>query len=133
METKINELTKMKNETNLLLNELTPIINELFGDYQQEFFFEQLDDKKNSDLLKLTWGSVEYIEKLNENILLYVFSKKCAERFFKVKEKINYYKIWGNKDMLSEDELSLMFLYVYHIYMINNLSGELQCLIIEGN
>ena len=133
METKINELTKMKNETNLLLNELTPIINELFGDYQQVFFFEQLDDKKNSDLLKLTWGSVEYIEKLNENILSYVFSKKFAERFFKISEKINYYKIWGNKDMLSEDELSLMFLYVYHIYMINNLSGELQCLIIEGN
>jgi hypothetical protein len=133
METKINDLTNVENETTLLLNELTPIINELFGDYQQVFFFEELDDSFNSELLKLTWGSLEYIKKLNDNILFYVFSKKCAERFFKVKETINYYKIWGNKDLLNENELNSMFLYIYHIYMINNLSKELKCLLIEGN
>jgi hypothetical protein len=58
---------------------------------------------------------------------------KGYERLFKVKTMIDLYKTWNNSIVLNEDEKECIINYVYSIYMLNELSGELECLLIEGN
>ena len=133
METKVEQLTQIQNETSVLLKELRPIVDDLCDSHFNVLYFNTLDDTRNSDLLKLNWGSIEYIKKLNDNIQFYHFLMKGYERLFKVKTMIDLYKTWNNSIVLNEDEKECIINYAYSIYMLNELSGELQCLLIEGN
>jgi hypothetical protein len=133
MKSKVEQLTEIKKQTSVLLKELKPIVDDLCSDCFNPLYFISLDDTRNNDLLELNWGSIEYIEKLNDNIQFYHFSMKGYERLFKVKTMIELYKNWNNPIVLNEDEKECVIKYVYSIYMLNELSGELECLLIEGN
>ena len=133
MKTKVEQLTEIKKQTSVLLKELRPIVDDLCDNHFNVLYFNTLDDKRDNDLLELNWGSIEYIEKLNDNIQFYHFSMKGYERLFKVKTMIDLYKTWNNPIVLNEDEKECVINYVYSIYMLNELSGELECLLIEGN
>jgi hypothetical protein len=133
MKTKVEQLTEIKKQTSVLLKELRPIVDDLCDNHFNVLYFNTLDDTRDNDLLKLNWGSIEYIQKLNDNIQFYHFSMKGYERLFKVKTMIDLYKTWNNSIVLNEDEKECIVNYVYSIYMLNELSGELECLLIEGN
>jgi hypothetical protein len=133
MKTKVEQLTEIKKQTSVLLKELKPIVDDLCDNHFNVLYFNTLDDRRDNDLLELNWGSIEYIEKLNDNIQFYHFSMKGYERLFKVKTIIDLYKTWNNPIVLNEDEKECVINYVYSIYMLNELSGELECLLIGGN
>jgi len=133
MKTKVEQLTEIKKQTSVLLKELRPIVDDLCDNHFNVLYFNTLDDTRDNDLLELNWGSIEYIEKLNDNIQFYHFSMKGYERLFKVKTIIDLYKTWNNPIVLNEDEKECVINYVYSIYMLNELSGELECLLIGGN
>jgi len=133
MKTQVEQLTEIKKQASVLLKELRPIVDDLCDNHFDVLYFNTLDDTRNNDLLELNWGSIEYIEKLNDNIQFYHFSMKGYERLFKVKTMIDLYKTWNNPIVLNEDEKECVINYVYSIYMLNELTDELKCLLIEGN
>ena len=58
---------------------------------------------------------------------------KCYLEFQNVSEVIEKYKHCNSGILLSEGEKKRILNYTYSIFMLNQISGELQCLILVSN
>ena len=133
METKVEQLTQIQNETSVLLKELKPIVNDLFESDICILNYKSLFDENYSEVLKLTWGSLEYIESLSNIIRSHKMRIKCYLEFQNVSEVIEKYKHCNSGILLSDGEKKRILNYIYSIFMLNQISGELQCLILVSN
>ena len=136
METKVEQLTQIQKETSVLLKELKPIVNDLFEVDKGDICilqYKSLLDENYSEVLKLTWGSLEYIESLSNIIKSHKMRIKCYLDFENVLEVIEKYKDCNSGRLLSEGEKKRILNYTYSVFMLNEISGELQCLILVSN
>jgi hypothetical protein len=136
METKVEQLTQIQNETSVLLKELKPIVNDLFEVDKGDIcilHYKSMCDDNYTEALKLTWGSLEYIESLSNIIRSHKMRIKCYLEFENVSKVIEKYKHFNSGILLSEGEKKRILNYTYSIFMLNQISAELQCLILVSN
>jgi hypothetical protein len=136
METKVEQLTQIQNETSVLLKELKPIVNDLFEVDKGDIcilHYKSMCDDNYTEALKLTWGSLEYIESLSNIIKSHKMRIKCYLYFENVSKVIEKYKDCNSGILLSEGEKKRILNYTYSVFMLNEISAELQCLILVSN
>jgi hypothetical protein len=131
MKTNVEQLVKFENETMKSLNELRPIVFDLFG--KGVLGVKMFQDENYLQITNYTWGSEEYIEKLNKLVTHYEFAKTFWYNNFNVQEAIDKYNHYCCGVLMREAEKKRILTYVYFIWMLNMVSGELRNIIVSSN
>lgn len=131
MKNNVEQLNKIENENEILFKDLRPIIHDLFD--KSCLGVRMFEDDTYLEILKLEFGSIEYIEKLQELVEHYKRYKNLMGEVAEGIKAIDKYKHYNCGIFLTKKEKCIILRYTYAVWMLLWVSGELKHLLVMSN